>query len=418
MASNKDPIAQAASRVGESLGLMLTRRDFTRFTLSGAATLLAIAPLFATLPACTETKPKREITDMGGRKVSIPQEVSRLLCTNPIGTVDVYLLDPALLVGWNFKPQAADAAFLDEGALELPSLGVWMGAGSVPNGEEVLARSPDVLLCFWSTDEAGIGMADAIAAEMRLPVLLCDCDIRKVAETYRFLGEVLGIGGADDEGTGSTKSDAEETGPEGGTAALSERLGLLRAYFSEMLSLIEDVVSRIPEAQRKSVYLSEGKGGLQTDPVGSLQVQDALDLLKTKNVVELPGSEGQGMGMPSVSIEQIITWDPDAVLVSEYSMSDTAKSDLYNEIRADANWQNVPCVKAGEVYQIPQSPFSWFGRPPSAMRLLGCLWLLERLYPEQAAEAGIDLAAQTRRFFATCLGYELSDADIKMLLKE
>jgi iron complex transport system substrate-binding protein len=371
-------------------GHPLTRRRFVEL-FAGATVAGAAAPLLA---GCADgDAARRLVTDMGGRAVEIPQNVGRVLCTNPIGTVDVYLLDPTLLVGWNFKPQAADAAFLDATALELPSLGVWMGAGSVPNAEEVLAARPDVLLCFWSTDEAGVRMADSIAAEMRLPVLLCDCNIERVVETYGFLGEVFG-------------------------EPLQERIATLSSYFAEKLDLIRSTVAHIPADELRSVFLSEGKGGLQTDPVGSLHVQDALNLLRTRNVVDLPGSEGQGMGMPNVSIEQIITWDPSAILVSEYSMSDTAKSDLYHEIRADANWNMVPAVAAGEVYQIPQSPFSWFGRPPSAVRVLGCLWLLCRLYPAQAEAAGIELEAEVREFFSLCLARDLTEAESAALLKQ
>jgi iron complex transport system substrate-binding protein len=368
----------------------LARRTFLALAATGAFSL-AGAPL---LSACTGGAGERHsVVDMGGRTVEIPQQVTRVLCTNPIGTVDIYLLDPSLLVGWNFKPQAADAAYLDPTSLELPSLGVWMGAGSVPNAEEVLAARPDVLLCFWSVDDAGVQMADSIAQEMRLPVLLCDCNIECVVETYDFLGELFG-------------------------EAVRERLDTLTSYFAEKLALIRSTVARIPEGELRTVFLSEGRGGLQTDPVGSLHVQDALDLLRTRNVAELPGSEGQGMGMPSVSIEQILTWDPSAILVSEYSMSDTAKSDLYHEILADGNWRTVPAVAAGEVFQIPQSPFSWFGRPPSAVRILGCLWLLTRLYPTYAAEANIDLASETREFFSLAFRCELSDEDLATLLKQ
>jgi iron complex transport system substrate-binding protein len=352
-------------------------------------------PSLALLFGCdgARARARRSIVDMGGREVEIPRDVARVLCTNPIGTVDVYLIDSALLVGWNFKPQAADAVFLDAASLEKPSLGVWMGAGSVPNAEEVYAVSPDVLLCFWSCDEAGVRMADSIQVEMRLPVLLCDCNIERVGETYAFLGEVFG-------------------------AEVKPRITELTSYFAEKLDLIHRIVDSIPEGERRSVFLSEGRGGLQTDPVGSLHVQDALDLLRTRNVVELPGSEGQGMGMPNVSIEQVLAWDPSAILVSEYSMSDTAKSDLYNEIRADRHWGVVPAVAAGEVYQIPQSPFSWFGRPPSAVRVLGCLWLLEKLYPAYTARAGMDLKAETRAFFSLAFLHDLNDVELGALLKE
>ena len=366
---------------------LYSRRIFCQF---GASAAFALAGSTLLRGCAGSNAAIRKLVDMGGREVDIPASVTRVLCTNPIGTVDVYLLDPAYLVGWNFRPQAAAATYLDATALELPALGVWMGAGAVPNAEAVLAARPDLLLCFWSTDDAGVSMADSIAQETRLPVLLCDCNLQRVLETYAFLGEVL---------------DA------------SSRLDSLSAFFAEKLALIRSLGASIPEAETRTVFLAEGRGGLQTDPVGSLHVQDALDLLRTRNVVELPGSEGQGMGMPNVSIEQIINWDPSAILVSEYSMSDSAQSQLYNEIRADRNWNSVPAVAAGQVFQIPQSPFSWFGRPPSALRLLGCLWLLEKLYPDYAAQADINMRNETRQFFSVALSYELSDAELQSLLK-
>ncbi|MDR2197395.1 MAG: ABC transporter substrate-binding protein [Coriobacteriales bacterium] len=386
----RDTTARACCQM-TSLSRGMSRRAFLRRTLlfGLAAPGLACSP--AALSGCVSAKRRRSLLDMGARTVEVPETVRRVLCTNPIGTVDVYLLDPALLVGWNFRPRAADAAFLNPATLELPSLGVWMGAGSVPNAEEVLATRPDVLLCFWSVDEAGVAMADSIQEEMRLPVLLCDCSLEQVVETYTFLGELLGV---------------------------TQRLNVLIAFFAEKLELLRSTVARIPEEELRTIFLAEGKGGLQTDPVGSLHVQDALDLLHTRNVVDLPGSEGQGMGMPSVSIEQIITWNPSAVLVSEYSMSDTATSDLYHEIRSDRNWNSVPCVAAGEIYQIPQSPFSWFGRPPSALRLLGCLWLLCRLYPEYAQAAGIVLETEVREFFSRCFDRELTEDELIVLLKQ
>ncbi|MDR2109260.1 MAG: ABC transporter substrate-binding protein [Coriobacteriales bacterium] len=412
----------------------LSRRAFVRLAAGLGLAAAGGSGIIAALGGCAAGTAGRTLTDMGGREVHLPETVSRVLCTNPIGTVDVYLLDPSLLVGWNFKPQAADAAFLDPATLELPSLGVWMGAGSVPNAEEVLSARPDALLCFWSTDAAGVAMADSIQEEMRLPVVLCDCNLERVVETYRFLGELLGAGtgaaGTDGQpgapapaasGATSAAPAAAASAAVAGTAtpaALTQRLETLTAFFAEKLELIRSTVARIPQEELRTVFLAEGKGGLQTDPVGSLHVQDALDLLHTLNVVDLPGSEGQGMGMPSVSIEQIITWNPSAVLVSEYSMSDTAKSDLYNEIRADRNWNTVSAVAAGEVYQIPQSPFSWFGRPPSALRLLGCLWLLCCLYPQRAEAAGIKLESEVREFFSLCFSRELTEAEIAALLKQ
>ena len=80
----------------------------------------------------------------------------------------------------------------------------------------------------------------------------------------------------------------------------------------------------------------------------------------------------------------------------------------------DAHWNNVASVAAGEVYRIPQAPFSWFGRPPSAVRALGCLWLVKMLYPEHAAD--VDLAEETRAFYRTFYRLELPDERLEAIL--
>ena len=146
-----------------------------------------------------------------------------------------------------------------------------------------------------------------------------------------------------------------------------------------------------------------------------MHVTDALELIGTGNVADMPGTAGQGMGMPTVNLEQIITWNPDAVLVSEYSMSDSESSDLYGEILADDGWANVPCVREGRVYRLPQSPFAWFGRPPSVVRLLGCLLVLKLLYPDYTAD--IDMVEETRSFYQEFYRLELSDEELVAILE-
>ena len=175
------------------------------------------------------------------------------------------------------------------------------------------------------------------------------------------------------------------------------------------------MVASVPAARRPSVFVAQGLGGLETDPVGSLHVQDTFELLGVRNVVDLPGAQGNGMGMPTVSLEQVIAWQPEAILVNEYSMSPFQESDLYDQIRADSAWRSLLAVRDGRVYRIPQSPFAWIGKPPSAARLLGCLWLAKVLYP---AQSDINVVAETKRFFRLFYRYNLSDQQAKSLLRD
>lgn len=366
---------------------MLSRRSFLKgcgLTFAGALAGSSVLQM----TGCDYLRGNlRTVTDMAGREVAIPEEVTRLFCSNPIGTVDIYLLDPSLLVGWNFRPTGDNRKYIPEVYLNLPSLGVWMGSGATPNDEEIVRQDPQVILCYWTCDDVGIKMADDVRNETGMPVLLLDYDLRAAPEMYRYVGALV---------------------------AREDRAEELAAYCEEKLAFIEGVTARIPEDERKSVYLAQGVGGLSTDPVGSMHVTDALELIGTRNVVDMPGAAGQGMGMPTVSLEQIIEWDPDAVLVSEYSMSDSESSDLYDEIRESDEWDLVPCVREGAVYRMPQSPFAWFGRPPSVVRVLGCLLLQKVLYPEYTQD--LDMVAETQAFYQLFYQMELTEAELASIL--
>lgn len=370
------PNAASRARAGSSL----TRRSFLGLAACAAASMAAGAGLSGCVGSSFAQGNLRTVTDMGGRSVMVPEQIDRVFCTNPIGTVDLFALAPEKLAGWNFRPAGDNKKYIPDEYFSLPSLGVWMGAGSVPNAEEIAAQDPDVLLCYWTADEVGGSMADDIRDQTGLPVVLVDYDLAHVPEMFRYVGNLVG---------------AAERGEE------------LAAFCAQKLATIERIAASIPEAQRKSIFLAQGNDGLTTDPVGSMHVTDALNLINARNVADMPGTEGQGMGMPSVNLEQVITWNPDAVLVAEFSMSDSESSDIYGAIQQDAHWNNVPCVKAGEIYRIPQSPFSWFGRPPSAARVLGCLWVLKVLYPDYATN--LNLREETIDFYHTFYRYDNFD---------
>lgn len=366
---------------------MLSRRGFLRLSAVAAGTL-ALGGAAGALSGCDAlTGNLVSITDMGGREVAVPESIERVFCSNPIGTVDLYLLDPEVLVGWNFRPAGDNRKYIPDEYLNLPSLGVWMGSGATPNDEEIVRQSPQVILCYWTADDVGRDMADGVRDETGLPTLLIDYDIRQCAEMYRYVGPLVGR---------------------------AERGEELATYCDERLERIRSIVAGIPESERKSIFLAQGPGGLSTDPVGSMHVTDALELIGTGNVADMPGTAGQGMGMPTVNLEQIISWNPDAVLVSEYSMSDSESSDLYGEIIADDGWANVPCVREGKVYRLPQSPFAWFGRPPSVVRLLGCLLVMKLLYPQYTTD--IDMVEETRSFYREFYQLELTDEELVEIL--
>jgi iron complex transport system substrate-binding protein len=373
---------------------IVTRREFVRGLCMGSlacAGIVAGGGVSCMFCSCSGMNGKHaklhDVKDMLDRDVMVPENIRSVFCSNPIGTVDLYILAPQYLAGWNFRPSGDNKKYISDEYMALPSLGVWMGAGATPNDEEIVKQDPDVILCYWTADDVGGEMADEVQDETGVCTLAVDYDVRSAPEMLRYVSSLLNV---------------------------CDRGESLAQFCEERIGRIRGIVAAIPAAERKSIYLAQGEGGLSTDPVGSMHVTDALDLIGVSNVADLPGTEGKGMGMPTISLEQIIAWNPDAVLASEYSMSDAESSDLYDDILGDANWQNVKCVKNGDVYRIPQSPFSWFGRPPSIMRILGCLWLLKILYPAYTTD--VDLVQETRDTYTLFYNRELSDAELRNIL--
>ncbi|HEX7125918.1 MAG TPA: hypothetical protein VF406_09070 [Thermodesulfobacteriota bacterium] len=80
--------------------------------------------------------------------------------------------------------------------------------------------------------------------------------------------------------------------------------------------------------------------------------------------------------LASVSLEQVLLWNPEVVLTLDWVF-------FADGVRRP-EWEGVDAVRAGRVYMVPRLPFPWFDRPPSVNRLIGVRWLLHLLYPAAA----------------------------------
>jgi len=333
-----------------------------------AAPLLAAFLLGAALSASART-----VTDMTGRRVTLPDHVSKVVCLSNNMMVYVYSLDWRKLAGWNFPPKAEARQFLDAGSLGRLSIGSMPGKSM--NEETILALKPDLLLC---SDEDALEDPDALQKRLRIPVVKVSVDLQKTAEVYELLGICL-----------NEEARARE----------------LAAYARRILSETSRRAASVPASQRPRVYYAEGPEGLQTDASGNVHTQ-VLDFLKVDNVARV--REAKVGAMAQVSFEQVLSWNPQVVLVGLGRSADT-----YGKILSDSRWRSLPAVRAGRVYQTPALPFNWFDRPPSPARLLGLQWLGHRLYPRQFPQG---MAKATREFYRLFYRRNLSDAELRTIL--
>ena len=108
----------------------------------------------------------------------------------------------------------------------------------------------------------------------------------------------------------------------------------------------------------------------------------------------------------SVSIEQIMKWNPDVIIATD--------EDFYNKVYTDSKWANVKAVKDHQVYISPQSPFKWFDRPPGANIIIGVPWTAKVIYPDKYSN--INMVDATKEFYSNFYHYDLSDDEARDIL--
>ncbi|KAF5032987.1 hypothetical protein DSECCO2_611460 [anaerobic digester metagenome] len=109
--------------------------------------------------------------------------------------------------------------------------------------------------------------------------------------------------------------------------------------------------------------------------------------------------------MDRVTMEDVAGFAPQVILAQDAKCRDM--------ILASPAWSEIPAVKSGRVLLLPDTPFGWFDRPPSFMRLLCIKWLASALYPETFP---YDMVKETKAFYKLFLQVDLPDATAEALL--
>ena len=112
-------------------------------------------------------------------------------------------------------------------------------------------------------------------------------------------------------------------------------------------------------------------------------------------------------GGSEVSMEQILNWDPDVILVDS--------PELMDFIQKDSSWQSLRAIKEERAYLVPSIPYGFLYNPPSVNRLMGLDWLGKLLYPEAKAY-DFKIEDQLKNFYQHFYHIELSEDQIAEVL--
>jgi iron complex transport system substrate-binding protein len=303
--------------------------------------------------------------------VTVPAQVSRVFPAGPPAAIMLYTLAPQLLLGWPRPNGAAERAFLLPDVGSRPEVGRITGRGNTANLEAVLALKPGLILDIGDVSPTYVSLADRVQEQTGIPYALLDGRFEATAAAYRLLGALLDRRPEAE----SLAQDAEAT-----------------------IATITGRIAGTPKERRPRVYYARGPRGLETGLGGSLNME-TIDLM-AQNVAG--GTRG---GLATVSIEQVLVWNPDVIV--------TIDREFAASVARDPAWGSVAAVRNGRVHLAPALPFGWVDLPPSVNRLIGLWWLAKILYPDLFPE---DLRTLTRDFYQRYYHVTIDDAQTDRLL--
>jgi len=313
----------------------------------------------------------KTIVDMGGRSVEVPVKVNRVVGTHGIITQIVFALAPDKIVCVDGMT-AGNKAFprVD------PRFSNLLNIGDVHHGineETVISINPDVIIdVLW-----GGGGRLHLQEKLGIPTVFVQLPTPKVTlgDSIRFIGRVLGK---------------------------ENRANKLVSFYENKLNRLDIMLSQIPESEKVTVY--GGGFNLLTTHRPGWGVYQAITRGGGIDVVKDESSLG---GSIEVSIEQLLKWNPDVIIVDAYC------KDSVESISSDPRFQTIKAIKDKRVYQEPSGLFiSWLRPGPEGY--LGPIWVANKLYPHRF---NFNMREEARNFYYKVYRYNISDEELSQIFK-
>lgn len=318
----------------------------------------------------------RTITDMRNRRVDIADPLERIaLLGGPTGQIAFILgVQDKLCAVTNTLRMSTLVREVYPKIVHLP--GPRTAAGQI-NIEELIQSNPQLVV---ATEIDG----DIVTAKTRLPVAFLDDsmgegigDIKKEIRFYAYLFNTM------------------------------DRAENYIRHLEALLSLVRQKTEGIPEDMKKNVFQGYSPSHLVTLG-GDTFMQERIEIAGCKNaaaeITTIGKRTGLHSGLGEVSMEQVIQWDPDLLVINHGSL---------NELERHPQWKNIKAVKNGQVFSQPAGIFI-FNRPTAESAAVFPLWLAAKAYPERFAD--IDIKAVIKQFYMDVMQIDISDAQAESVL--
>ena len=336
-----------------------------------AAIVAALLVFAAALSVAAGPATAAPFLDAAGRRVILPDTISRILPAERNAEVLIYVLAPDKLAGME-----AGAGRAVGGARGLrPAVLRWRPR-STPDSMAATARQvgADLIIDAGTVTPERAAFANAVQALSGIPYILIDSSFVRMPRVLRQTGAIL-----------DTRPRAEElrTWAEHAVAGLRGRL-LIR-----------------PAETRPRVYYGLGPDGLTTALPGSPS-GGALDEAGAINVAAPLGRSTE----VRISREQLFLWDPQIIIAEQRS--------FYNALKRDRAWRQLSAVRNGKVYLEPSMPFGWIEDPSGVNRLIGLYWLSTLFYADATQE---DLRSTVCDFYEKFYRMRLTNGQLEAMVR-
>ena len=320
----------------------------------------------------------RQITDQIGRQVTIPDHVDRVVVLQHQTLnllVQMNATDKIVGVMANWKQQLGDGY-----ARLAPELNHMATLGDLTHvdPEKLVALHPQVVFV---TNYAPQEMIDSITA-LGIPVVAISLRHDEPGEKAKMNPSIRDEEMAYDKGLreGITLIGEIVNKP-------AEAKALITAT-DQGRKIVSDRLKDVPAEKRIRAYMANpelttyGSGkytGLMMLHAGAVNVAAATV-----------------KGFKTVSMEQIIAWDPQVIFVQARYPS------VVNEINSSPQWQAIDAVKNHRVWLMPDYAKAWGYPMPEAMGI-GELWMAKKLYPQKFQDVDMNKLANKwyQRFYRT-----------------
>jgi iron complex transport system substrate-binding protein len=309
----------------------------------------------------------RTITDMAGRKVLIPDVVTKVLPYDNKTNVLLFPVAGKIMIAKARSMESPLLKYVSKEFLQLKEV-------DTKNSEEVLKLKPEIIIVAAFVGEGeDLTPYLVLQSKTKIPLVFVDLDLMHLDRTYIFLGQLLG-------------------NPNGVIGCVD----FIKSIYNDCGLFYRN--SKL----KPRAYLANDNNGLRTAPEGSNHAQ-IFEMMKLQNVAK---ANLDAKGFANVSPEQILIWNPDYIFCIG-----KGEENPYRTLLKSPSWRNINAVKNKQVIIVPSEPYLWFDMPPSVNRIAGLIWFNGLFYGQTESVTKQKITDFYRIFYK----YNLTDKEYKGL---